>query len=41
MDDLQDLKKLAGIQEKEKTEPCPKCGKQRVILKACSGCGCS
>ena len=39
MDGIEDLKKLAGI--KEKTEPCPKCGKQRVMLKACSGCGCS
>ena len=40
---MEELKKLAGLEleEKEKTEPCPKCGKQRVILKACASCGCS
>lgn len=40
---MEELKKLAGLEleEKEKTEPCPKCGKQRIILKACASCGCS
>ena len=38
---MEELKKLAGLEEKEKTEPCPKCGKERVILKACASCGCS
>ena len=38
---MDELKKLAGLEEDEKTEPCPKCGKQRVILKACASCGCS
>jgi len=40
-EDIQRMRDLAGIKEKEETEPCPKCGKQRVMLKACSGCGCS
>ena len=38
---MEELKKLAGLEEDEKTEPCPKCGKQRIILKACASCGCS
>jgi len=38
---MEELKKLAGLEEDEKTESCPKCGKQRVILKACASCGCS
>ena len=38
---LEELKKLAGLEEDEKTEPCPKCGKTRHVLKACSSCGCS
>jgi len=40
-EDIQRMRDLAGIKEKEQTEPCPKCGKERIVLKACSGCGCS
>ena len=38
---MEELKKLAGLEEKEKKEPCPKCGAQRIMLKACASCGCS
>ena len=38
---MEELKKLAGLEEDEKTEPCPKCGKNRHVLKACASCGCS
>jgi len=38
---MEELRKLAGLEEKEKTEPCPKCGAQRIMLKACATCGCS
>jgi hypothetical protein len=37
MDSIEELKKLAGINE----EKCPNCGKKKHILKACSSCGCS
>ena len=40
-EDIQRMRDLAGIKEKEETESCPNCGKKRVMLKACSGCGCS
>ena len=40
-EDLNNLRKRAGLEEKEKTEPCPKCGKTRHVLKACASCGCS
>lgn len=38
---MEELKKLAGLEEDEKTESCPKCGKTRHVLKACASCGCS
>lgn len=39
---LEELKKLAGLElNEEETEDCPKCGKKRHVLKACSSCGCS
>ena len=40
-EELNNLRKRAGLEEKEKTEPCPKCGKTRHVLKACASCGCS
>ena len=45
MDSIEDLKKLAGIEETncdtKKEEKCPNCGQKKHILKACSSCGCS
>ena len=38
---MEELKKLAGLEEDEKTESCPKFGKTRHVLKACASCGCS
>ena len=40
-EELNNLRKRAGLEEKEETEPCPKCGKTRHVLKACASCGCS
>ena len=44
MDSIEDLKKLAGIEETNcdtNEEKCPNCGQKKHILKACSSCGCS
>jgi hypothetical protein len=43
---MEELKKLAGLElseddDEEKKEPCPKCGAERIMLKACASCGCS
>ena len=42
MDSIEELRKLAGLEEKqEKKVKCQKCGADRIMLKACASCGCS